>query len=61
MPTKYNEVYQKSIQDADGFWSELANDVFWYKKPKKYSRLSCQITVADELDGMVVKMPSKQA
>ena len=30
-------------------------------EPKKYSRLSCQITVADELDGMVVKMPSKQA
>jgi len=30
-------------------------------EPQKYSRLACQITVADELDGMVVKMPSKQA
>ena len=30
-------------------------------EPKKFSRLSCQITVTDELDGIVVKMPSKQA
>ena len=30
-------------------------------EPKKYSRLSCQIVVSDELDGLVVKMPSKQA
>ena len=27
----------------------------------KFSRLTCQITVTDELDGLVVKMPSKQA
>ena len=27
---------------------------------KKFSRLSCQITVEDSLDGLVVKMPSKQ-
>ena len=30
-------------------------------EPNKFSRLSCQITVTDELDGLVVKMPSKQA
>ena len=30
-------------------------------EPKKFSRLGCQITVTDELDGLVVKMPSKQA
>ena len=30
-------------------------------QPNKYSRLTCQITVTDELDGLVVKMPSKQA
>ena len=30
-------------------------------EPNKYSRLSCQITVTDELDGLVVKMPSKQS
>ena len=30
-------------------------------EPNNFSRLSCQITVTDELDGLVVKMPSKQA
>ena len=30
-------------------------------EPKKGSRLACQITASDELDGLVVKMPSKQA
>ena len=29
-------------------------------EPKKFSRLSCQLTVSDALDGLVVKMPSKQ-
>ena len=27
---------------------------------KRLSRLSCQLTVSDSLDGLVVKMPSKQ-
>jgi len=35
MATKYQEIYQRSIKDAEGFWSEVANDVFWYKKPSK--------------------------
>jgi 2Fe-2S ferredoxin len=30
-------------------------------EPKKNSRLSCQLTVSDELDGLVVNIPSKQA
>ena len=29
-------------------------------EPGKYSRLSCQIIVTDELDGLIVKMPLKQ-
>ena len=29
-------------------------------EPKKYSRLSCQIIVSDDLDGLVVDMPYKQ-
>jgi len=29
-------------------------------EPKSSSRLSCQLTVSDDLDGLVVKMPSKQ-
>jgi len=30
-------------------------------EPNKYSRLSCQLTVSDELDGLVVQLPEKQA
>ena len=30
-------------------------------QPKKNSRLSCQITVTDELDGLVVTTPEKQS
>ena len=30
-------------------------------EPNQFSRLACQITVTDELDGLVVKMPLKQA
>ena len=30
-------------------------------EPKQNSRLSCQLTVSDELDGLVVDIPSKQA
>ena len=30
-------------------------------EPNKFSRLSCQIIVSDELDGLVVKVPDKQA
>ena len=29
-------------------------------EPGKFSRLACQITVTDDLDGVIVKMPSKQ-
>ena len=30
-------------------------------EPNKYSRLSCQLTVSDKLEGLVVKLPAKQA
>ena len=29
-------------------------------EPKKYSRLSCQLIVSDELDGLIVNLPEKQ-
>ena len=29
-------------------------------EPNKLSRLSCQITVSDDIDGLVVDLPSKQ-
>ena len=30
-------------------------------EPNKFSRLSCQLTVSDELEGMIVNLPEKQA
>ena len=30
-------------------------------EPKKNSRLSCQLTVSDELDGLIVTTPAKQS
>ena len=30
-------------------------------EPNKFSRLSCQLTVSDELDGLIVNLPEKQA
>jgi len=35
MTTTYDQVYQKSTRDRETFWSEVANDIFWYKKPSK--------------------------
>ena len=29
-------------------------------QPNKFSRLSCQISVSDEIDGLVVNLPEKQ-
>ena len=29
-------------------------------QPNKFSRLSCQLLVSDKLDGLIVRMPSKQ-
>jgi len=30
-------------------------------EPNKFSRLSCQLTVSDKLEGMIVDLPEKQA
>jgi 2Fe-2S ferredoxin len=30
-------------------------------EPNKFSRLSCQLVASDELEGLVVKLPEKQA
>ena len=29
-------------------------------EPNKFSRLSCQVIISDELDGLIVRIPSKQ-
>ena len=35
MTKKYKEIYKNSIKYPEEFWSQVANDVFWYKKPTK--------------------------
>ena len=35
MDNKYQEIYQRSIKKPEEFWSEIANNIFWYKKPSK--------------------------
>ena len=42
-------------QDAEVDMIDMAYE------PKKNSRLSCQIIVSDEIDGLEVNIPSKQA
>jgi propionyl-CoA synthetase len=32
MPNLYDEAYQKSLNDPDGFWGEIAQNCHWYKK-----------------------------
>ena len=39
MENKYQKIYNRSIQAPQDFWSEVANDVFWYKKPSKILNL----------------------
>ena len=48
----FNKLPKKEIAEEDML--DMANE------PNKFSRLTCQITITDELDGLVVKMPSKQ-
>ena len=35
MTSKYQEIYQRSIKDPKSFWSEVAENIFWYRKPSK--------------------------
>ena len=49
--------FDKLTQKEDG--EEDMLDMAY--EPNKFSRLSCQIIVSDELDGLVVSIPEKQA
>ena len=42
-------------EDGEEDMLDMANE------PNKFSRLSCQLTVSDELEGLVVNLPVKQA
>ena len=48
----YNKLDEKSEGEDDMI--DQAYD------PKKNSRLSCQITVSDKIEGLVVRLPEKQ-
>ena len=48
----YDKVNEKSEGEDD-----MLDQAF---EPNKFSRLSCQISVTDKLDGLVVNLPEKQ-
>ena len=50
------EWFDKLPKKEDGE-EDMLDMVF---EPKKNSRLSCQVLVSDELDGLTVSIPSKQ-
>ena len=35
MSEKFNEIYQKSINNPEKFWKDASEDIFWFKKPTK--------------------------
>tara|TARA_B100001123_G_C15039037_1_gene918685 strand:+ start:362 stop:682 length:321 start_codon:yes stop_codon:yes gene_type:complete len=53
-----DEKWYDKIPNKEDSEQEMLDVAF---EPNNFSRLSCQITVTDELDGLVVKMPSRQA
>ena len=52
-----NEKWFNKLPDQEEAEKDMLDMAF---EPNKFSRLTCQITVTDDLDGLVVKMPSKQ-
>jgi len=50
------EWFDKLLKKEDGE-EDMLDMAF---EPNKFSRLSCQILVSDELDGLTVSLPSKQ-
>ena len=53
-----DEKWLSKLQKKENAEEDMLDMAF---EPNKFSRLSCQITISDKLDGLVVKMPSKQA
>ena len=35
MNTKFDKIYEESINKPEDFWQNISNDIFWYKKPTK--------------------------
>ena len=53
-----NEEWLNKIPKAEDAENDMIDVAF---EPKKNSRLSCQLIVSDELDGLYVTTPKKQA
>ena len=32
---QYKELFKKSIDDPEGFWSDIASELVWFEKPEK--------------------------
>ena len=52
-----DEEWMQKLPQKDDGEEDMLDMAF---EPKKNSRLSCQIIVSDELDGLTVNIPSKQ-
>ena len=35
MNNNFNKIYESSIKNPEDFWQEIADDIFWFKKPNK--------------------------
>ena len=35
MSSKFQEIYNNSINNPESFWEEVSHDIFWFKKPTK--------------------------
>ncbi|MCB1414879.1 MAG: 2Fe-2S iron-sulfur cluster-binding protein [Phyllobacteriaceae bacterium] len=53
-----DEAWREKAGEADIMEADMLDFAY---EPKESSRLSCQIKVTDELDGLVVYVPEKQA
>ena len=52
-----NEEWLDKLPEKEDGEEDMLDMAF---EPKKISRLSCQILVSDELDGLIVSLPEKQ-
>ena len=52
-----NEKWFNKLSKKESAEEDMLDMAF---EPGKFSRLTCQLTVSDELDGLVVTTPSKQ-
>jgi len=53
-----NEEWVDKLPEEEDGEEDMLDMAF---EPKKNSRLSCQLIVSDELDGLVVNIPSEQS